>query len=174
MTVSLARTTSQTTGGAGSDRLSNFENLIGSDFNDNLTGSTAANRIDGGLGNDTLTGGQGVDTLTGGAGSDIFDFNAVNETGNTATTRDVITDFQQGQDRIDLSTIDATPATRNNDAFIFRGASTSFGTTASGEIRFTNENGMTIIYGDTDGDSAPEFQIALNGIHTLTAADFIL
>lgn len=176
VTVSLASTGSQNTGGAGRDTLSGFENLVGSDFNDRLTGSSGANLINGGLGADTITGGQGVDTLAGGSGGDIFDFNAVSETGNDATTRDVITDFQQGQDRIDLSTIDAAPATRNsNDAFIFRGAIAAFGTSTSGEIRYAQENGnMTIIYGDTDGDSAAEFQIALNGLYTLTAADFVL
>lgn len=174
VTVSLASTAAQATGGAGSDRLSNFENLIGSDFNDRLTGNSAANVINGGLGADTITGGTGVDTLTGGAGNDIFDFNAVNETGNTATTRDVITDFQQGQDRIDLSTIDASSSLGGNNAFLFRGAIAAFGTAADGEIRYAQENDMTVIYADTDNDSAPEFQIALNGLYTLTAADFVL
>lgn len=174
VTVSLAVTGSQVTGGAGSDRLSNFENLTGSNFNDTLTGNNGANLIDGGLGNDTITGGQGADSLRGGSGSDIFDFNNVNETGNTATTRDVILDFQQGQDRIDLSTIDASTALGGNNAFLFRGAIAAFGTAADGEIRFAQEGGITVIYGDTNGDSVAEFQIALNGLYTLTAADFVL
>lgn len=174
VTVSLASTASQNTGGAGRDTLSGFENLVGSDFGDRLTGSSGNNIINGGLGADTITGGQGVDTMTGGAGNDVFDFNALNETGNTATTRDTITDFQQGQDRIDLSTIDASASLNNNNAFVFRGAIAAFGTSTSGEIRFAQENGMTIIYADTDSDSTPEFQIALNGLYTLTAADFIL
>jgi len=72
VTVSLAVTASQNTGGAGRDTLSNFENLIGTAFNDRLTGSTTANRIDGGAGNDTITGGAGADTLDGGAGSDVY------------------------------------------------------------------------------------------------------
>ncbi len=72
VTVSLASTAAQNTGGGGTDTVSNFENLIGSAFNDRLTGSTAANRMDGGAGNDILTGGAGLDTLDGGAGSDIY------------------------------------------------------------------------------------------------------
>ena len=81
VTVSLATTSAQNTGGAGSDTLSNFENLTGSAFNDTLTGSNAANvirglagndTINGGNGNDTLDGGTGNDTLTGGGNDDLF------------------------------------------------------------------------------------------------------
>jgi Ca2+-binding RTX toxin-like protein/subtilisin-like proprotein convertase family protein len=174
VTVTLASSSSQNTGGAGSDTLSNFENLTGSDFNDRLTGSSGVNVINGGKGNDFITGGGGADRLWGGIGSDTFDFNSVSESGNSASARDVIMDFEQGLDRIDLSTIDATSARSGNNAFVFRGNATSFGTSSDGEIRYVHENGMTIIYGDTDRDSTPEFQIALNGIYTLTSADFIL
>jgi Ca2+-binding RTX toxin-like protein len=47
-----------------------FENVIGSNFNDSITGNAAANSLDGGLGNDTLFGSAGNDTLNGGAGTD--------------------------------------------------------------------------------------------------------
>lgn len=174
VTVTLASTRSQNTGGAGRDTLSGFENLTGSDFNDRLTGSTGANTINGGKGDDIITGGRGADVLWGDEGSDTFDFNAVSETGNSATTRDIIMDFEQGRDRIDLSTIDASSALRGNNSFLFRDEQLSFGTASDGEIRYVHENGMTVIYGDTDRDSAPEFQIALNGIYNLTSADFIL
>ena len=62
VTVSLATTSAQSTGGSGSDTLSSIENLIGSRYADRLTGSAGANRLDGGAGNDTLTGGLGDDT----------------------------------------------------------------------------------------------------------------
>ena len=32
----------------------------------------------------------------------------------------------------------------------------------------------TIVYGDTDGDTASEFQIEINGLVSLTAADVLL
>ena len=115
-----------------------------------------------------------MDALIGGDGSDTFDFNAINETGNSASTRDLIMDFKQGQDRIDLSTIDASSALSGNNTFIFRGAATRFGTARDGEILYVQENGLTVIYGDTDGDTAPEFQIALIGPYSSTAGDFIL
>ncbi|AWB48226.1 hypothetical protein HYN69_06625 [Gemmobacter aquarius] len=172
--VSLANTKFQNTGNAGSDKLSGFENLTGSDFNDSLAGSSGANIIAGGKGSDLILGGGGADTLRGGAGADTFDFNFASDTGNTSATRDVITDFEKGIDRIDLGTIDASTALRNNNAFVFKGQTSSFGVSADGEIRYTHENGNTIIYADTDRDSTPEFQIALTGIFDLSATDFIL
>ena len=63
VTVSLALTTPQNTGGAGTDTLSGFENLTGSNFADNLTGSSAAN---------VINGGAGADVMSGGAGNDIY------------------------------------------------------------------------------------------------------
>lgn len=72
ITVSLALTTAQNTGGAGTDTISNFEKLTGSSYNDMLTGSTAANTILGGAGNDVLYGGSGNDTLNGGDGNDVL------------------------------------------------------------------------------------------------------
>ena len=62
VTVSLAIATAQNTGGAGTDTLTNFENLFGSGFNDFLTGDANANVLTGDAGNDTLDGGLGQDT----------------------------------------------------------------------------------------------------------------
>jgi serralysin len=88
VTVSLAITTAQATGGAGVDTLSGFEQLSGSAFNDLLSGSAGddflwgkdgndklaggggIDGLDGGNGDDTLNGGDGDDTLTGGIGAD--------------------------------------------------------------------------------------------------------
>ncbi|PIF77517.1 Ca2+-binding RTX toxin-like protein [Variovorax sp. 54] len=74
VTVSLASTSAQATGGSGSDTLQNIENLTGSGFNDTLTGSAVANVLDGGAGNDVLFGGAGNDTyrLGRGDGSDTI------------------------------------------------------------------------------------------------------
>jgi len=72
VTVSLALTTAQATGGAGSDTLSNFENLTGSAFADKLTGNSGNNRLDGGAGGDTLTGGAGNDTYVVNVNTDII------------------------------------------------------------------------------------------------------
>ena len=73
VTVSLTATNAQNTGGAGSDTLSGFENLTGSNFNDTLTGNAGANVILGLDGNDTLAGLGGADVLDGGAGIGVCD-----------------------------------------------------------------------------------------------------
>jgi Ca2+-binding RTX toxin-like protein len=64
VTVSLAINSAQDTVGAGTDTLSNIENLRGSGFNDILTGDAGANVLSGGLGNDILNGGAGIDTAS--------------------------------------------------------------------------------------------------------------
>jgi Tol biopolymer transport system component len=59
-------------GDATGDIISNFENILGSNFLDNLTGSVVANVLEGGEGNDVLNGGAGSDTLYGDAGQDVI------------------------------------------------------------------------------------------------------
>ena len=60
--VSISLTSVQATSGSGNDRVLNFENVVGSAFNDTLTGNTGANVIDGGAGADSMSGGSGDDT----------------------------------------------------------------------------------------------------------------
>jgi Ca2+-binding RTX toxin-like protein len=74
--VSLANPGAQATGGAGTDTLSNFENLLGSDYNDTLTGDGSANVLNGGAGDDTLVGDADADTLIGGLGTDTVSYAA--------------------------------------------------------------------------------------------------
>lgn len=73
--------------GAGND----FAN--GGEGDDFLFGGGGFDRLVGGEGNDTLHGGYGNDTLTGNEGADRFVFDA---------GRDIITDFEPGDDDIDL------------------------------------------------------------------------
>lgn len=64
VTVSLALTSAQVTGGAGTDTVVGFEAIRGSAFNDVLTGNASANTFLGGAGNDTINGGGGSDTAS--------------------------------------------------------------------------------------------------------------
>ncbi|MFO1007262.1 MAG: cadherin domain-containing protein [Planctomycetaceae bacterium] len=68
--VDLSLTDFQPTLGAGIDKLSNIEGLIGSAFSDVLTGNNAANKLQGLAGDDQLFGMGGDDFLIGGEGAD--------------------------------------------------------------------------------------------------------
>ncbi|MEB3317296.1 MAG: calcium-binding protein [Cyanobacteriota bacterium] len=68
VTVSLSTASPQATGGAGTDTLISFENLIGSQLNDRLTGSSGDNTIRALNGDDMLYGTIGNDNLDGGGG----------------------------------------------------------------------------------------------------------
>lgn len=87
-------------GGAGHDDLegdSGNDQLFGGAGRDDLEGGSGNDRLHGGAGADWLEGGFGDDLLTGGKGADVFEFGDDGETGH-----DVITDFTQGQDRLEL------------------------------------------------------------------------
>ncbi len=70
--------------------------LTGGALDDILVGGMAADTLEGAAGADILIDGGGSDTLTGGAGADLFVFDADGQT-------DVVTDFEIGVDRLDLS-----------------------------------------------------------------------
>lgn len=168
--VRLQVTTSQATEGSGTDRISSFENVAGSAFNDRLVGSNGANRLAGGDGNDVLRGAGGADRLIGGAGRDVFELDTLSHSGITSATRDVIADFERGQDRIDLRGIDANGATGTNDAFAYIGTAAFSSSDATGQLRLSGG----VLYGSTDADDAPEFSIALTGISSLSSGDILL
>ena len=170
VTVSLATTKAQNTSGAGKDTLTGFENLTGSDFADKLTGSAAKNLLSGGDGNDIIYGGSGADTLIGGTGADIFVFKAISE--STLAGYDVITDFQSGLDRIDLSAIDANKNAKGDQSFQFGGESVQV---KPRSVTWSEDGVNTIVQADVDGNSVADFRIALVGLGlSLTATDFVL
>jgi Ca2+-binding RTX toxin-like protein len=172
VTVSLAITTAQNTGGAGTDNLSGFENLTGSAFGDVLTGSSGANVLSGLAGNDTLNGGGGADTLTGGAGLDQFLFTASADSSPSAP--DLITDFVHGGDIIDFSAIDANTSSNasGDQPFAFAGPNSNV---VANSVTWFESGGNTIVQADVEGNTTAELTIVLTGInHNLTASDFIL
>lgn len=64
VTVNLSNAGVNAIGGGGNDTLTNFENIVGSNFADALTGDGGANVIEGGLGNDVIDGATGIDTVS--------------------------------------------------------------------------------------------------------------
>jgi Ca2+-binding RTX toxin-like protein len=151
--------------------------IIGSAGADRIYGENGADIIKGDVGNDVIIGGNGRDEMTGGRGRDVFDFDSIGHSGMHAQ-RDVILDFVVRQDRIDLSTIDASTRFSGNQAFKFIGAS-GFHKVA-GELRAKQYDPIgastdrTIVEGDINGDGKRDFQIELGGFFDLHSRDFIL
>ena len=157
----------------------NVENLVltGSGAIDG-TGNKLANVITGNTGNNILTGGAGKDTMTGKAGADTFDFNSIKDS-TPGAKHDLIKDFAQGTDHIDLAGIDADAVAGGNSAFIFlatEGAAFT-GTPAvphPGELRFFFSGGSTMVEGDVTGDGVADFSFELVGNISLLGTDFVL
>jgi serralysin len=145
----------QARGGSGNDT------LIGNHAANLLAGNGGNDVLDGGAGNDSLSGGRGVDTLTGGAGADTFQYMSIAESG-VGVGRDIVTDFEQGSDLIDLSRL-------NVGTFI---GTASFSGKV-GELRYATFDGTTIIEADTNGDGRGDFQLELADSMELTIADFL-
>src|SRR5262249_9903246 len=120
-------------GTAGDDR------LFGGDFNDTLSG---------GDGNDVIGGKDGDDLLTGGAGADTFVY------ARFGAQHDTVTDFQQGQDVIDVAAANIS----------------SFATVQ--QLLSDDAQGNAVITTVFDGVSST---MTLTGISAaqLTAADFV-
>jgi hypothetical protein len=160
-------------GGRGNDRI-----MAGND-DDIAYGGLGDDLIDGGNGNDQLFGGDGADTLTGGNGNDLIDGGAGDDMMAGGNGNDVfrvselggndwIVDFRRGQDKVDVSGIDAV-AGGGDDGFAWIGASAFSGT--AGELRAYTSGAYSYLAGDVDGDGAADFIIQVNV--PLTSADVI-
>ena len=171
-------------------QVSGIENVTGTRLDDTLQGNSSNNTLDGRESNDTLDGrggtdiligGLGADTLTGGESSDSFVFNTVTDSRFVGTPEyadlDVITDFKYGQDKIDLSRIDADTTVSGNQTFAF---ATGAFTGEAGELRTYWGGTGRILQGDTNGDAVADFTLMVKGLtlydmhQAPTSADFIL
>ena len=94
-TVSTTRASAYGEDGDDYMTITRWGTLEGGDGNDTLVGSTN----DG----NTFVGGADADTMTGGGGADQFRYTDPSE--STTAAQDVITDYEDGSDRIDLSAL---------------------------------------------------------------------
>ena len=137
--------------GAGGDRFTSIENVIGSKFADQLIGDSGSNVLEGGASNDRLTGGGGSDTF-------VFKF------ANGSTGVDRILDF--GRD--DFIVTDKALSDPNRDGVIRIGANGALvldaasgtrvllvGFDGSDGINFLGEKDGLFYYG-YDEDGVPE------------------
>lgn len=139
--------------------------LDGGAGDDILSGRAGRDVISGGAGADIITGGTSADTLTGGADADTFVFGGKGTSG-IGSRADVITDFEHGEDHIDLTALSGI-------MFIGTAAPGVFDSEVG--YRQTATKTILTVTVDTNGDRIIEFsyEITLSGQHTLGMADFI-
>jgi Ca2+-binding RTX toxin-like protein len=181
------------------DTITGFEEAVGGAGNDHIYGSKAANTLLGldgidtlvGLGgNDSLSGGDGADLLLGGGGKDtlrggdvtgadgdldLFTFSALSDSTVAKAGRDLISDFEDGVDKINLIPIDAVSGP-GNDAFSFIGTNVAF-TGNAGDLRVMQNASGAVIQGDVNGDGKADFAIDVadpNHLIAWSGADFHL
>ncbi|PVZ19510.1 parallel beta-helix repeat (two copies) [Pseudomonas sp. URIL14HWK12:I9] len=137
-----------------------FEHLVlGTAGNDRLAGTSASEIIDGGA---------GADVLSGGGGHDVFRFsNLLDSYRNYGLSKeegnhgDLITDFDAGTDRVDLSALGFTGLGNGRDGTL---------------VVVLNDTGDKTYFKSREADAnGNQFEFAMSGNHTsdVTAANFI-
>jgi Ca2+-binding RTX toxin-like protein len=148
------------------------DQLYGLGGADTLDGSEDNDTLDGGSGADILYGGTGADLLVGGADRDTFVFTKIEDTAG-----DVILDFSNSQDVLDLSRIDAINGGADN-AFssIITLSSGAPATLAAGTLSYDSSNGVLYgLVGNAGTSAAPNFAITVGlGISWGTNGNILL
>jgi Ca2+-binding RTX toxin-like protein len=145
--------------------------LNGTIGSEDIFGLKGNDTIHADLGDDVLIGGRGHDILFGEGGADRFDFNSWKESGRGVAKRDVIMDFEQGVDTIDLSSIDANSHRRGNQSFKFiEGQFTG----KAGQLHVVAKGGdLYRVEGDVNGDGKADFHLDVHSTAALEITDFI-
>ena len=157
-----------------------IENASGGSGDDALIGNAADNALSGNGGRDVIlgmdgadlmSGGAGADRLTGGAGGDQFIYAALSDSGPIHSRFDTITDFDS-QDVLNLSQIDAKLSFSANDAFVWINHAGFHA--VEGELRWRAAPTGVMVLADWDGDGKADFKVMLEGVSSLSEADFAL
>ena len=149
--------------GAGDDT------LLGGTGDDSLDAGTGDDLLNGGTGVDNLIGGMGRDIMTGGTGADIFTYNSLDESGLTADTQDVITDFVHSDgDKINVRGIDANVNIEGIQGFTYINTAKF---SAAGQLRF--DPSTNTLYASNNSDTQPEFSLTLTGMTTFQLSDLL-
>ncbi len=157
------RNTEFVVGGAGVDRITVVEGDNTSVF---VNAQGGGDVLIGGGGDDVLIGGLGKDLMTGGAGADTFLFERVAD--SDLNTRDIIYDFQPGQDRLEFQGL-----LSGKFELTVEQAFTAFQANGNSQAHFVDSTDQLLI--DSNGDGAMDMRMALLGVDgsQLTTADFM-
>ena len=159
------------TGGSGADAIETGQG------SDTIFGGAGNDTLDGKSDTDYLTGGHGADDLWGGLGveGDFFIYKLISDSPGEGAQTDRIFDFTLA-DRIDLTAIDASAGTLEDDAFVFIGSAAFSGT--AGELRYAHvtvdEEDLTVVSADVDGDGDADLVIEIVSHIVLTADQFLV
>lgn len=156
------------------------DTILGGSGNDTIRGGGGNDLLFGEGGRDLLEGGVGADTLTGGAGADLFRFGALDARARLPvldTRGDEVTDFRDGQDRLDFSPLaQVVPGA----AFDVLGEGAAFTDLSHIQLRTVMVEGNTqvelwvpIFLLPPGSNPAPNMTITLLGAHAITAADVV-
>jgi hypothetical protein len=138
--------------------------VVGTEDGQTLEGGEAGDMLAGGDGDQVLWGGPGGDTLHGGAGADVFRLEAAED--SLLEAPDVIRDFAQGEDRVDVSEL-----AEEEFAWLNGGDFTASG---EAEARTEQDGGRTRLLLDIDGDGTADAAVEFQGVVSLTRADIVL
>ena len=153
------------------------EALVGQEGANQLSGNGGNDVLTAKGGDDTLIGGHGMDYLVGDEGADVFVFDSIAESRPGQGVRDLINGFENGQDLIDLSGIDANLILAGDQAFEFIGSDRfdGAGAASAGQVNYANYGGDWVIVSvDQTGNGSADMQVFVNLTTSLTAEDFIL
>ena len=152
----------------------NGDTITAGNGNDRIWGGAGFDTVHAGAGDDWISGGYNGDVLTGGRGADTFHFKGISASLAGSTQRDTITDFGRDNeaDVIDLRSIDGNRDIARNQQLIFIGGAAFSG--AAGELRYARDGANVIVQINNDSDIAPEMEILLRDVSTLSVDDFIL
>ena len=166
-------------GGAGADKLTlqgvngayvdagaGADVVIGTDHTDILYGNLGGDTLNGGGGDDFIIGGLGKDTMTGGEGADRFVFRGGAD--SDLATRDIITDFQVGVDKLEFENM-----LQGQFTLVTETAFSGF--TANGQTQAHFLDATDQLLFDVNGDGAMDMRMTLQGVDgtQLAATDFI-
>lgn len=170
------------------DSLDGGDSLSGGGGDDSIQGGGGNDEMFGGAGADTFWGGLGADTLTGGPGADVFQFRyfgpipVVRDTEPGEGQRDVVLDFEQGHDVLDLTGYANRISPSGQPAALFLGTG-AFQPGEALQVRYDVEDGRTVVQffapigspppgTERPAPDAPTGEIVLAGEYELTRDDF--